>query len=277
MNKVIIFGGTHGNEWTGIYAIQKYAETLKKEFNKLEIDFIHANPEAFKINRRFKDEDLNRAFAYLGEKRLSSYEHHRARKIKKMIDEVPCFVVDLHTTTSNMGNTVILSHENKLNLLVARELVMNLPDTRVILSPDPEKKYLASQSELGMMIEVGPVANGVVHPQALEGTLNLLKEILRSLSTLANLTGGSLEIYEEIEDVSYPLDEKGELLAYIHPDFQSKDFMPLKGEYSPFKTFNGEAMSRKTQEELYPIFINEAAYYPTKLAFTLCRKREVNF
>ena len=277
MKKVIIFGGTHGNEWTGIYAIKKYAESLAKEFPDLDLHFVHANPEAFKINRRFKDEDLNRAFQYLHEDRPDSFEHKRAKELKEMILEGPCFVLDLHTTTSNMGKTVIISHDRALNFFVAKNLTEKLSDCRVILSPDPNRKYLASQSEFGMMIEVGPVANSVIDGVGLEGTLQLMREVLRSLTTLPSLTGGSVEIYEEIEDVFYPQNENGELTAYIHPLYQGKDFHPVNGEYGPFKSFTGEDLKRMTKETLYPIFINEAAYYPVKLAYTLCRKRKFDF
>lgn len=277
MKKVIIFGGTHGNEWTGIYAIKKYADVLAKEFPDLDLHFVHANPEAFKINRRFKDEDLNRAFQFLHEDRPDSFEHNRAKELKDLITSGPCFVLDLHTTTSNMGKTVIISHDRALNFFVAKNLTEKLSDCRVILSPDPNRKYLASQSEFGMMIEVGPVANGVIDGVVLEGTLQIMREVMRVLSTPTSLTSGSVEIYEEIEDVHYPQNENGEITSYIHSNFQDKDFHPINGAYVPFKSFEGHELQKTTKEELYPIFINEAAYYPVKLAYTLCRKRVLNF
>lgn len=277
LKKVLIFGGTHGNEWTGIYAIKKFSETLAQEFPDLDLNFILANPEAFKINRRFKDEDLNRAFQYLNDDRPNSYEHQRGKEIKAIIDAEPCFVIDLHTTTSSMGNTVIISHNRPVNFHVALKMSKALPDCRVIVSPDPNKKYLASQSDFGLMIEVGAVANGVLNGEALEGTLQVLKEVLRGVSTLATLTGGPLEIYEEIEDIFYPQNENSELDGYIHPTFQGQDFKPIEGRYTPFKTFDGIEVSLETKERLYPIFINEAAYYPQLLAFTLCRKKMINF
>lgn len=272
LNRVLVIGGTHGNEWTGIYAVKKYAQEIRQEFPKLDLHFIFANPEAFKINKRFKDEDLNRAFQFLHEERPSSYEHTRAKELKNQIDKETCFVLDLHTTTSNMGNTVIISHDEPLNFAVAHALVKNLPDCRIIYSPDPNRKYLASQSTYGLMIEVGPVPNGVIRAELLESTLKLIKAVLTALSTPNGLTGGEVEIYEEIEDISYPQDESGELKGYIHPEFQDQDFKAIHGKYRPFKTFTNEELEFETKEELFPIFINEAAYYPTRLAYTLCRK-----
>lgn len=276
INEILIFGGTHGNEWTGVYAVTKYEEQFKKEFPHLNLHFIHANPEAFRHNKRFLDEDLNRAFQFLDEDRPHSYEHKRAKEIRGMIKK-NSFLVDLHTTTSNMGNTIIITREHPLNFFVAHHLVQKLSNTRIIFSPDPTRKYLVSQSDFGMMIEVGPVPNGLLNGVILQNTLDLLKKILSPLSTLTNLTGGSVEIYEETEDVYYPQNDAGEIKAFIHPDFEGKDFIPVEGEYTPFMTFAGESLVMRTKEILYPIFINEAAYYPTRMAYTLCRKRVIHF
>jgi aspartoacylase len=272
---VLVFGGTHGNEWTGVYAIKKFPNELKKEGLDLDVEFILANPEAFTLNRRFKDEDLNRAFQFLSESRPDSYEHCRAREIREQIGARPCFVIDIHSTTASMGNTVIITRLHPLNLRIAAELVSKLPETRVILSPDPQRKYLVSQSDFGLIIEVGPVSNGVLEPKALLATKAILTETLRGLATPSSLTKTALEIYEESEDIYYPVNESGELTAYIHPELQGRDFNPLNGEYLAFKTFEGKDVKRVASETLYPIFINEAAYYPTKLAFTLCRKKSV--
>jgi succinylglutamate desuccinylase len=270
--RVLVFGGTHGNEWTGVQVVERYAETLKKEFKTLDLHFVFANPEAFKLNKRFKDEDLNRAFQFLNEKREGSFEHQRAKELKQLIEERPCFVVDLHTTTSNMGLTVIVSHYNQFNLGLASQLSHELPDCRLIGSPDPDRKYLASQSDKGLMIEVGPISNGIIEPKTLEGTLKILRSILTHLETNNLPQKGEVTLYEEIEDVTYPCDENGTLQAYIHKDFQGKDFQAIKGNYTPFQTFSGKEIQHQTPETLYPIFINEAAYYPKRLAFTLCRK-----
>jgi aspartoacylase len=156
MKKVLVFGGTHGNEWTGIWLVQKYADKLQKKHPSLDIEFIFSNPEAHKINKRFKDEDLNRAFQFLHEDRPYSFEHQRAKEIREKILSGPCFVIDLHTTTSNMGKTLIITDYNPLVLWVSREVAEKISDTRVIGSPDPHKKYLASQVPTSLMIEVGP-------------------------------------------------------------------------------------------------------------------------
>lgn len=275
--RVLVFGGTHGNEWTGVTVVTQYAEALKKKFPQLDLHFILANPEAHKMGKRFKDEDLNRAFQFLHEDRAHSYEHNRAKEIKKLIDESPCFVIDLHTTTSNMGSTVIVTHYNSVNLDLSTKLSTTLKDCRVIGSPDPKRKYLGSQSDHGLMIEVGPVANNVVEASSLKASLEILEASLHHLTLHPKPSTGSIEIFEEVEDVYYPVDEAGRISGFIHKDLQAQDFRPLKGSFNAFESFQGESLRHKIQEELYPIFINEAAYYPQKLAFSLCRKINKNY
>ena len=274
--KVVIVGGTHGNEWTGIKIVQHYQNYLKAKFPKLEIEFLFANPEAHKKNCRFTEEDLNRAFAFLDEKR-STYEHNRALEIRRLIQSAPCFVLDLHTTTANMGKTVVVTQYNSLNLSLCDHLTQKFSDCRIIGSPDPGKKYLVSQSQNGLILEVGPVANSVVAAEALESTVNLIENILEFLTGSDYASQESVELFEEFEDVHYPLNEKGDINAYIHSGFQGKDFSPIEGDYTPFRSFEGVDVKLKTSEKLFPIFVNEAAYYPTKLAFTLCRKKKMSF
>jgi succinylglutamate desuccinylase len=275
MKRVLIFGGTHGNEWTGVYLVKNYARALQEEFRGLELHFIFSNPEAFALNRRFKDEDLNRSFQFLHESR-TTYEHQRAKELKTLIDGSPCFVIDLHTTTSNMGKTIIVSQNQDFNLEVCARVQKDSPDTKIILSPDPHKKFLASQSPFGLMIEVGPVANCVLDPRPLMQSLEVLKASLRAIEESGKSSPPELEVFEEIEDLYYPKNEKGEIHAFIHPSFQNQDFSPLEGKYTPFLQFDGKEIFYEAKETLYPIFINEAAYYPQKLAFTLCRKKKIS-
>ena len=61
--KVLVFGGTHGNEWTGVRIVENYQDYFQNKYPDLKLEFILANPEAHKLNKRFKDEDLNRAFS----------------------------------------------------------------------------------------------------------------------------------------------------------------------------------------------------------------------
>jgi aspartoacylase len=127
------------------------------------------------------------------------------------------------------------------------------------------------------MIEVGPVPNGAINGKVLEGTVSLLDTILFHLNSLPTTLSGEVDLYIETQDVKYPVDEKNEIKAYIHSSFQDKDFVAMKGKITPFRSFSGEDIGMDLNQEMYPIFINEVAYYPQHLAFTLCRKTKMKF
>ena len=275
-NRVVIIGGTHGNEWIGIKIVEHYQHAIQSKFPSLDLEFIFANPEAYKLNRRYKDEDLNRASQFLSETR-SSYEHQRAREIKQIIESKPCLVIDLHTTTANMGNTLILTNAQQETLQLCSTLIQKGQDCRVLMAPDPNKKYLTGQSEFGVMVEVGPIANSVVDGKILESTLAIVHTILEVVDAGLSPQNGQIEIFEEAQDVYYPKLPDGTINTYIHSDFQGKDFQKIRGKIKAFKTFLGEDIFIECSEEMYPIFINEAAYYPNHLAFTLCRKRILEY
>lgn len=272
--KVMVFGGTHGNEWTGVMIVKHYQQYFQTRYPELEIEFHLANLEAYELNHRYKDEDLNRAFQYLNEDK-KSYENARARELKALIDEKVCVVIDLHTTTSNMGNTIILSHLNQQNIGLSAYLLDKIENCRVLSAPDPQKKYLVSQSEFGLMVELGPVANGTIHPKHLENGLAILESIFAYLSQPTEPIKEEITLYEEVKDIYYPKSLTGEINGYIHSDLQGKDYLPLKGKIKAFKLFQHDEIELELDEELYPIFINEAAYYSTHLAFSLCRKKTI--
>ena len=274
--RVVIIGGTHGNEWTGIKIVEHYQLLLQSKYPTLELEFIFGNPEAHQLNRRFKDEDLNRACEFLNEKR-SAYEHGRAKEIKATIEARPCVVIDLHTTTANMGKTLILTNTQQNMLHLCASVNQKGQDCRVLMAPDPNKKYLTTQSQYGVMVEVGPIANSVVDGKILESTLSIIHSILECIEGDLPAPQGQLEVFEEVQDVFYPKSENGTINAYIHSDLQNKDFVPINGKWEAFKAFSGADISIDCPEEMYPIFINEAAYYPTQLAFTLCRKKTLTY
>ena len=194
-----------------------------------------------------------------------------------MIVSEDAYVIDLHTTTSNMGKTIIISDYHPYNLQLCSKLKEKFADCKMIGAPDPNKKYLASQTKFGLILEVGPTPNGLINPVVMEETLLLLDQILSEISATSSIQKGELEVYEELENIYYPKNSRGEISSYIHSSFQGKDFAPLKGEYKAFTTFDQTEIVLKTSEELYPIFINEAAYYPQQLAYTLCRKMNLTF
>ena len=89
------------------------------------------NPEAVKISRRYVDEDLNRCFSLsgLGQSRDSTYESRRAAELdsslgpKSSMSPKTDLLIDVHTTTSNVGTLLIHSRDDLFTRRLAAFLV----------------------------------------------------------------------------------------------------------------------------------------------------------
>lgn len=111
IERVAIIGGTHGNELTGIYLVKKFQNNpnLLQQYH-FEILTLLANPKAIALSQRYLDTDLNRCFHIqdLNNPMLVDYEQLLARKLFGQIQKSQIeFLIDLHSTTSNMGLTLI--------------------------------------------------------------------------------------------------------------------------------------------------------------------------
>ncbi len=72
-NKIVICGGTHGNELTGVYLAKKHGWLL-------------ANQAAVAASRRYIDKDLNRCFALSNlNSNDNALESTRAREINALL------------------------------------------------------------------------------------------------------------------------------------------------------------------------------------------------
>jgi aspartoacylase len=84
----------------------------------------------------------------------------------------------------------------------------------------------------------------------------------------------SLTLYQCVEMVDYPKDWQGELQAMIHPQLQFQDYQPLNPGDPMFLTFDGQVIPYQGQSTVYPVFINEAAYYEKGIAMCLTQKQQ---
>ena len=67
---VVIFAGIHGNENSGIFAIQEVFKTIEKLELNGTVYGISGNLKALELNKRFIDEDLNRIWTFENLERL---------------------------------------------------------------------------------------------------------------------------------------------------------------------------------------------------------------
>jgi len=287
INRVAIVGGTHGNEFTGVYLLKKFEQHLdlvkRASFETLTL---LANPEAFKESRRYIHKDLNRSFFSqdLQNSRLSGYEEMRAKVIEKMLgpkgkSQVDV-IVDLHSTTANMGLSILLGELHPFTLQLAAYLSSINLEVKVCYTEfEQESNLLRSLCDFGFAIEVGPVAQAVLNAELFQKTEELVYAVLdyieRSNQGTIENKNSPLTLYRYAGVIDFPRNEHGEIKAMIHPQLQFKDYQPLHPGDPIFLTFDGQAIAFDGASTVYPIFINEAAYYEKGIAMCLTEKQHL--
>ncbi|HFU74434.1 MAG TPA: aspartoacylase [Helicobacteraceae bacterium] len=290
IKKVAIVGGTHGNEFTGAYLVQdwiKHPQELQRD--SFETKVIFANQRAFKEARRYIDRDLNRAckLSNLYDLELIQYEDNLAKELNQIIgpkdrDDLNVdFVVDLHTTTADMGLSLVLSHENELTWLAASYLSEKFPELHIYRwLGDEEDAFVDSLGSSGFAIEVGAVPQGVLRADLFFKTKALVLALLDFFDHYNSnciSVGRDVTIYEHVSLVDFPRDNDGNITAIVHQERQDMDFKKINMGDPLFITFDGRTINYEGSESLYGIFINEAAYYEKGFALCLARKVEYTF
>lgn len=287
INRVAIVGGTHGNEFTGAFLIKKFTQFPQLIQNYgFEVLTLLANPQAFAAGRRYIDKDLNRCFLNkdLQDHTLSTYEDIQAKNISSILSEdsktKADVIVDLHSTTANMGLSVILGNQHPFLLQLSAYLSAINPLVKVCYTiPEAGSDFLRSLCELGFVVEVGPVAQGVLNADLFQNTEELIFQILDYLERCNRgeilQVKNTLTLYKLLASIDYPRNERGEIQAMIHPQLQFRDYQPLRPGDPIFLTLDGKAIAYEGESTVYPIFINEAAYYEKGVAMCFTEKQEL--
>lgn len=287
INSVIIATGTHGNEFTGIYLGKKFEQFPNLiERPSFNTHVLLSNPKAFTEVRRYIEKDLNRCFGKedLHNPKLTSYEDILAKNLLQTLGEKDKpkvdVIIDLHSSTANMQLTIILGSLHPFLLQLAANLSMRNPDVRICYSqPTRESNFLCSLSELGFAIEVGPVAQGVLNADLFQKTESLIYEVLDYIENynqginINRNRDSTVIIYQYTGIIDYPRNANGEIEAMIHSRLQFRDYEPLNPGEPIFLTFEGKAIAYQGTFTVYPIFINEAAYYEKGIAMCLTQKK----
>lgn len=283
IKKIALVGGTHGDEMTGIYLIKKFQKNPHLiERKSLEILTLLANPKAIEIRQRYLETDLNRCFSQNSLADLNShfYEQALAKTIVQKIKENQTdLIIDLHSTTSQMGLTIIICDGHPFHLQLTAYLHSINPSIKVLkYRSSQENLLLRSLTELGFSIEVGAVAQGVLDGALFQKTELLVYTLLDALEKYNQdhhfFVQKTVTIYQVIGKIDYPR-EGEEIKAMVHPDLQFKDYQPLDPGEPLFLTFGGETITYKGYFRVYPVFINEAAYYEKGIAMYFTQKQEI--
>lgn len=168
MKKILIVGSQHGDELLGI----KLFDHLQENYPDLaaSVDYYCANPKAFVENKRFIDSDMNRSY----NKQDNTYEARQAKILmKKISTQHYNYILDCHTTTTDIGVTLIISNRNKATdrILNASSKIKNI----IVMPEKIAKNALISNVNNAVSIECNDEL------AAKTQTLEMLSEMIRTL------------------------------------------------------------------------------------------------
>ena len=248
-----------------------------------------ANPKANKEVRRYIDQDLNRQFNLqdINNPELKGYEQQRAKELNALLGpkESPRvdFIIDMHTTTANMGMSLVFNSNDPLLIGMAFYIKQMMPHATLFYNPTDrlEDNFLTSVGRLGgFLIEVGPIAQGLLNYDVYSDTH---KAVLHALDYLEKTnTGESLNLptqmvgYQFIEKIPLPTNAEGEITAMVHPDLQDKDYNVIEPGTPLFISLAGETILYEGESTVYGAFINEAAYYDQKIGLSFMEKINIS-
>ena len=283
IDRVLIAGGTHGNELTGVFLINHWKKS-KSIFSRFpfQTGLLLSNPKAVAQGKRYVDKDLNRCFLATNDgSDLRAHEDLLARKIKKEFgsENRQDFVIDMHTSTSNMGITLMIE-ANRLNLAIADYVRSRVPEVNIYAFEPSERTQscLRSLSPYAIGVEIGPVPQNLFCHGTIKKMETAVFSILEGIDALNDQTDESAgqsfaDIYTHVENVPFP-DEIVGTEFLVHEEVEKKSFQPLQKGDPIFINIYGEVIIYAGEENLCPVFVNEAAYYDKNIAFSLVKKVE---
>ncbi len=289
--RVLVVAATHGNERNAPWLLEHWRqqpELLAR--HGLELQLVLGHPQALAANTRYLDRDLNRSFSLelLADASRQEQEIQRARALLAAHGPdgtSPCAVVfDLHSTTSAMGNSLVVYGRRPADLALAAGIQARLGLPVYLHEADPvQTGFLVERWPCGLVIEVGPVPQGLVSAPICRQTQLALEA---GLDTVAAAAAGrlrlprALTLHVHAGSVDLPRRPDGTPASALHPRRQHRDWQPLEAGDPLFWSPDGGTQGFVAADQWdpaarWPVFINEAAYGEKGIAFSLTRRERL--
>jgi len=280
-----VVAGTHGNEINAPWLLDQWRrDPARAPRSALAVQWLIGNPAARAAGRRYLERDLNRSFdpALLAAAGPAPLEVQRARELLAGFGPVgttACLVaLDLHSTTAAMGNSLVVYGRRPADLALAAALQADLGLPVYLHEADASQSgYLVERWPCGLVIEVGPVPQGVLAPAILRQTRLALESALAALELAAQ---GSLRlppelvVHRHLGSLDLPRHQDGSPAASLHPARLGRDWQAMEPGDPLFLDAEGRSLGYEPPPGLegrrvWPLFINEAAYGEKGIALSL--------
>jgi aspartoacylase len=282
---VLVVAGTHGNELNAPWLLEQWQrDPASGPQTPLRLEWRIGNPAARSACRRYLERDLNRSFdpSLLQATAPVPLEVERARQLLAdcgPAGQTPCPVVfDLHSTTAAMGNSLVVYGRRPADLALAAALQGDLGLPVYLHEADARQTgYLVERWPCGLVIEVGPVPQGVLAPAIVQQTRLAFESGLGALERAAQ---GSLRlpsqlvVHRHLGSLDLPRHPDGSPAAVLHPQRLGRDWQPLRPGDPLFLDGAGATLpylppAGLEGAEVWSVFINEAAYGEKGIALSL--------
>lgn len=286
---VLLVGGTHGNEINAPWLLQQWQGHGGPPLGTatpLRVTCELGNPAALALGRRYVDRDLNRCFRQdlLDQPEPREQEVQRARDLLDRYGpgglDPQAVVIDLHSTTAAMGSSLVVYGQRPADLALAAACQFRLGLPVYLHEGDAvQSGFLVGLWPCGVVLEVGPVAQGVLCPRTLRRTelgvltlLELLEDAARGHLRLPR----QLQVHRHLTNLDLPRSPEGTPLACVHPDRLRSDWLPIRAGDPLFLGRQGPiALEDGAGGELATLFANEAAYGEKGIALAIVERQSM--
>lgn len=283
INQILIVGGTHGNEMTGIQLVKNWlVNPISLQRPGIRLNFLLANMPAIQATKRYIDFDLNRAFRPdLLDPSMPAIngEVERAREINSQfgprgIDSATDLCIDIHNSTANMGITLIVNRIDDAMRYLLWNLQQEFSEVHVLYQPEQENQipYLPSIAKRDLTVEVGPQSHGTLRASLYHRTASLVS---RCMDLIVAWNGGDrlpspvpMTFFQQVDVMDYPRNLDNSVCAMIHPALENQDFQEIKPSAPLFLGFDGNEYLWNEDRSIWLCFIGEAAYLEKRIAFS---------
>ncbi len=286
IQRILIVSGTHGNEINPIWAVKRFNREENSLSHGVEYEYIISNPVAYEKGRRYIDVDLNRSFKEIENDDQNSNSFYETNRANFLVDEFgingskPCQIaIDLHTTTANMGTSIVLYGRRFKDFCIAA-LLQNKFGLPIYLHEKDKSQtgFLVEAWPCGLVIEIGAVAQNYYDSNIINRFLIILRSLREEIDKLKN---NLVELPKEMVvhvhqgSIDYPRDEKGNIDGVIHPERINQDWKLIKKGDPLFLDSKGIIHKYGGDQLVWPVFIGEVAYKEKKIAMSYTKKEVI--
>ena len=286
--QVLLIAGTHGNELNAPWLFSQWnrQEDLIDN-NGLSLSRIIGNPAALALCKRYIDRDLNRTFTsdLIQSSQPALNEVIRAKELVTTYGAIGCnpcqIAIDFHSTTSSMGTSLVIYGRRPKDLALASLMQSRLGIPIYLHESDQiQNGFLVEYWPCGLVVEIGPVAQGVINEKIILQTKLSLETCLEEIAKVKSgeaFFPNQLIVHRHLKNIDFPRDLDGVPNFFIHKNIQGKDWSPIYFNDPLFQNIEGETITNKSRKKVYPVFINEAAYMEKNIAMAFTEREILDF